>query len=48
MPIKWYSERQSMVETSTYGTDMVAARIATELINVDAVQVMHAKCGKFW
>ena len=31
-PIKWYSKRQNTVETSTYGSEMVAARIATELI----------------
>ena len=31
-PIKWYSKRQNTVETSTYGSELVAARIATELI----------------
>lgn len=31
-PIRWYSKRQSTVETSTYGSELVAARIATELI----------------
>ena len=30
--IKWYSKRQNTVETSTYGSELVAARIATELI----------------
>ena len=29
-PIKWYSKRQSTVETSTYGSEMVAGRIAVE------------------
>ena len=31
-PIKWYSKWQNTVETSTYGSELVAARIATELI----------------
>ena len=31
-PISWYSERQKTVESSTYGSELVAARIATELI----------------
>ena len=31
-PVKWISKRQKTVETSTYGSEMVAARIATELI----------------
>ena len=30
--ISWYSKRQSTVETSTYGSELVAARITTELI----------------
>jgi len=30
-PIRWYSKRQNTVETSTYGSELVAARIATEL-----------------
>ena len=30
-PINWYSKRQSTVETSTYGSELIAARIATEL-----------------
>ena len=28
-PVKWYSKRQNTVETSTYGSELVAARIAT-------------------
>ena len=32
MPIKWYSRRQSTVETSTYGSELVASRIAVELV----------------
>ena len=32
MPVRWYSKRQKTVETSTYGSEMVAARIATEMI----------------
>jgi hypothetical protein len=31
-PIRWVSTRQKSVETSTYGSELVAARIATELI----------------
>jgi hypothetical protein len=31
-PIRWYSKRQNSVESSTYGSEFVAMRIATELI----------------
>jgi hypothetical protein len=31
-PVRWYCKRQKTVETSTYGSELVAARIATELI----------------
>ena len=31
-PIVWVSKRQKTVETSTYGSELVAARIATDLI----------------
>jgi hypothetical protein len=31
-PIGWVSKRQKTVETSTYGSDLVASRVATELI----------------
>ena len=31
-PVEWYSKRQSTVETSTYGSEFVAARLATEQI----------------
>jgi Reverse transcriptase (RNA-dependent DNA polymerase) len=31
-PIEWFSKRQSTVETSTYGSEFVAARIATDQI----------------
>ena len=30
-PVKWYSKRQSTVESSTYGSEMVAGRITVEL-----------------
>ena len=30
--ILWYSKRQSMVETSTFGSEFVALRIATVLV----------------
>jgi hypothetical protein len=31
-PIRWVSKRQKTVETSTYGSELVSARIAIELI----------------
>ena len=31
-PVKWISKRQKTVETSTYGSELVAAKIATELV----------------
>jgi hypothetical protein len=31
-PISWTSKRQKTVETSSYGSELVAARMATELI----------------
>jgi hypothetical protein len=31
-PIRWFSKRQKTVETSTYGSELVASRVATELI----------------
>jgi hypothetical protein len=31
-PIRWISKRQKTVETSTYGSGLVASKIATELI----------------
>ena len=31
-PVKWLSKRQKTVETSTYGSELVAAKVATELI----------------
>ena len=31
-PVKWYSKRQNTVETSTYGAELVALRIGTEII----------------
>ena len=30
-PVKWISKRQKTVESSTYGSEMVAARVATDL-----------------
>jgi hypothetical protein len=35
MPIRWISKRQNTVETSTYGSELVASRVATELILED-------------
>ena len=31
-PVKWYCKRQNTVESSTYGAELVAARIAVEMI----------------
>ena len=31
-PVRWISKRQKTVETSTYGSELVAARVATELV----------------
>jgi hypothetical protein len=31
-PVKWYCKRQRTVETSTYGSELVAARIAVEVV----------------
>ena len=31
-PVKWISKRQKTIETSTYGSEMVAGQIATELV----------------
>ena len=32
-PLVWYSKRQNTVESSTFGTEFVALRIATEMIS---------------
>ena len=32
VPIMWYSKRQNTVETSTFGSEFIALRIATELV----------------
>ena len=31
-PIRWISKRQATVESSTYGSELVAARVATEMV----------------
>jgi hypothetical protein len=31
-PILWFSKRQNIVETSTFGSEFIAARIAVELV----------------
>ena len=33
-PVKWYSKKQNTVESSTYGSELVAARIAIEMVLV--------------
>ena len=32
IPIRWVSKRQKTVETSTYGSELSTARVATEII----------------
>ena len=32
IPVRWVSKQQKTVETSTYGSELVGSRIATELI----------------
>ena len=36
-PILWYSKRQNTVETSTFGSEFVAAGIAVEIVEGLAV-----------
>ena len=36
-PVRWYSKMQKTVETSTYGSELVAARIATDI----AIELRH-------
>ena len=31
-PLIWYTKRQKTVETSTYGSELVAARLGTEMV----------------
>ena len=31
IPIKWYSKRQNTIEASTFGSEFVALKIATEM-----------------
>ena len=33
-PVIWYSKRQNTVETSTFGSEFIALRIATEMIGL--------------
>ena len=32
MPVQWYWKKQNTIETSTFGSEFIALRIATELI----------------
>jgi hypothetical protein len=38
--VKWISKRQKTVESSTYGSELVASRIATEI----AIEYQYALC----
>ena len=40
MPMRWYSKKQSTVETSTYGSELVASRIVVDLI----LEMRYALC----
>jgi hypothetical protein len=42
-PISWFSKCQATVETATYGSEFVAARLATEQIICYVVQPMHVR-----
>ena len=39
-PVQWVCKRQKTVESSTYGSELVAARVATELI----MEIRYALC----
>jgi hypothetical protein len=39
-PIRWYSKWQKTVETSTYGSELVAVRIATDII----IKIRYVLC----
>jgi hypothetical protein len=40
-PIRWVSKRQKIVETSTYGSKLVASRVVTELI-LEVRYILHS------
>jgi hypothetical protein len=40
-PIRWISKRQKTVETSTYGSELVASRVSTELILKSSICFGH-------
>jgi hypothetical protein len=44
-PVRWVSKRQKKVETSTYGLDLAASRITTELI-LEVIFMLW--CGFRW
>jgi hypothetical protein len=39
-PVRWYSKMQKTVETSTYGSELVAARIATDIAMEYTIRMM--------
>lgn len=39
--IRWYSKRQNTVETSSYGSELVAARIATDIVIELRLKLMY-------
>ena len=42
-PVDWYSKKQATVETATYGSEFVAAKVATEQI-ID-LRYTHRRMG---
>jgi hypothetical protein len=40
MPINWYSKKQATVETATYGSEFVAARMCVDHV-VDLHSTLH-------
>jgi hypothetical protein len=46
IPIRWMSKRQKTVETSTYGSELVASRVATE--SILKVRYMLRSLGVAW
>jgi hypothetical protein len=43
-PIEWYSKKQATVETATYGSEFVAARVCVEQI-IDLQYITISRCA---
>jgi hypothetical protein len=44
-PIRWISKRQKTVDTSTYGSELVVSRIATEAEVILEIRYMFQSLG---